>query len=317
MIPQPSKIETTDSQSKKMSEQNDLIHPVYLPFTRGQLSPHFSNPKHLDYFAISAARYSDFANEMVNTPVNRAVRLQRQIEKDERFWTACTLKSVFDAGQFEHILRLAFGDSPPLMMFASWQDCVGEKGDQELKFEVAVSSPLIYRQSLRSHFLAKGAAAHLVPYIVDAGKGRTSYEGATKVDAVFVNRRTGFSVMFEAKVLSDVSCDVVFDPFRNQLARNIDVMLDNRKGFLTPDPSKRLFALLTPQIFKVKPTTRFYGFLFNEYKRNSTLIAEHLPHREANSLLDVPARLGWLTFEECMEACPGCCPWLASKTGGP
>ena len=317
MTQEPSKIETPDSLSREMFQQNDLIHSVYLPFSREQLLPHFNNPKHLDYFATSATRYSGVSNGPANTAVNREVRLQRQIEKDERFWTACTLKSVFDAGRFEHILRLAFGDSPPLMMFGSWQDCVGEKGDQELKFEVAVSSPLAYRESLRSHFVAKGATAHLVPYIVDAAKRRTLYEGTTKVDAVFVNRRTGFSVMFEAKVLSDVSCDVVFDPCRNQLARNIDVMLDDHKGFLTPEPSKRLFALLTPQMFKVKPSTRYYGFLFNEYKRNSTMIAEHLPHREANSLSGVPARLGWLTFEECMEVCPGCCPWLEPQTGGP
>lgn len=36
----------------------------------------------------------------------------------------------------------------------------------------------------------------------------------------------GVAVIFEAKVLSDISTHVTFDLARNQLARNIDVMLD-------------------------------------------------------------------------------------------
>jgi len=302
-----------------MSNGTSVIHPVYLPFTRQQLVPHFSDDKHLDYFATSAIRYAEFVARLGakfdGMPITKEVRLARQIEKDERFWTACTLKVVFDAGRFADILRIAFGDTPPITGFPSWEQCVGERADQELRFEVAVSSPQAYRDSLRKRYLSDGAAAHLVPYVVHAGKGRTAYEGATKVDAVFRNRKTGFSVMFEAKVLSDISCDVTFDPFRNQLARNIDVMLDNGDGFLTPNPAKRLLALLTPKVFKDRPSTRYYGLLFHEYKRNPNLLAEHLAHRDATALAQVPARLGWLTFEECLRVCAACCPWLGKQGG--
>jgi len=305
-----------------MTNEANLIHSVYLPFNRKQLAQHFSNEKHLDYFATSAIRYSEFVSrfgvKFTEMPITDEVRLNRQIEKDERFWTACTLKSVFDADCFADILQICFGQTPPWDSFDSWEKCVGEKKDQELRFEVAVSSPLTYRQALRARYLADGAAAHLVPYIVDAGKGRTAYEGPTRVDAVFVNRRTGLCVMFEAKVLSDISCDVTFDPFRNQLARNIDVMLDKGEGgFLTPDPSKRLLVLLTPKVFQDKPSTRYYGLLFHEYKRNSTLLTEHLAHREATAVTSVPSRLGWLTFEDCLTVCKDCCPWLATKASQP
>lgn len=304
-----------------MSNEPKLIHPVYLPFTREQLSPHFNDDKYLDYFATSAIRYAEFVTrfgaEFDGMPITKEVRLNRQIEKDERFWTACTLKSVFDAGRFPEILRIAFGEIPPLGGQATWEQWVGNRSDHELRFEVSVSSPLLYRQALRSRFLADAAAAHLIPYVVHAGKGRTAYEGATKVDAVFVNRRTGFCVMFEAKVLSDISCDVTFDPFRNQLSRNIDVMLDTGDGFLPPDPSKRLLALLTPHVFKDKPSTRYYGLLFHEYKRNPSLLADHLAHRDAKTLTQVPARLGWLTFEECLRVCPTCCPWLVVQGDHP
>ena len=246
-------------------------------------------------------------------PITKEVKLNRQIEKDERFWTACTLKKVFDADEFANILRSAFGDQPPLEGFTSWKDCVGQKEDQELRFEVAISSPLAYRQALRERYLSNNERAHLIPYIVDAGKGRTTYEGPTKVDAVFVNRKTGLSVLFESKVLSDISCDVQFDPFRNQLARNIDIMLDTSDdSFLTPDPSKRLLLLLTPQLFQNRPSTRYYGLLFKEYtSTNTSVLEEHLPHRDATTLATVPTRLGWLTFEECQKVYPVCCPWLS------
>ena len=114
-------------------------------------------------------------------------------------------------------------------------------------------------------------------------------------------------------MLSDISCDVTFDQFRNQLARNIDVMLDEGDAsFLAPDPSKRLLALLTPEVFKKKPSTRYYGLLFHEYKRNPKLLAEHLAHRDATTLAQVPSRLGWMAFEDCQRVCPKCCPWLAT-----
>lgn len=298
-----------------------MIHPIYLPFSREQLLPHFSNEKHLDYFVSSAIRYTEFMARFGATksgmPITPEVRLNRQVEKDERFWTACTLKTVFDNAAMASALRAAFREQPPLTTFSTWEECIGERGDQDLRFEVAVSSPRAYREALRAQFHRMGPTAHLVPYVVDAAQGRTAFEGATKVDAVFRNRKNGFCVLFEAKVLSDISCDVTFDPLRNQLARNVDVMVDNAEGgTLSPDPAKRLLCLLTPRVFQVKPTTRFYGLLYHEYKRNPGALTEHLPHRDAAFLRDAASRLGWLTFEDCLNVCPACCPWLAVNREG-
>lgn len=298
-----------------MNVDDGKIHKVYLPFTRDQLKKHFKNVKHLEYFADSAKRHSEFiarhGSNVAKMSITKEVRLNRQIEKDERFWTVCTLKSVFDVGKFADILRMGFGYKPPIPEFIDSDECVGIQHDQELFFEVAISSPQVYRQAIKSRFLNNDAVAHLIPYVVDAGRRRTSYEGSTKVDAVFVNQRTGFSVIFEAKLTSDISCDVTFDPFRNQLARNIDVMIDGKQdSFLGSDPSKRLFALLTPRVFKEKPSTRYYGLLFHEYKRNPNTLQEHLSHRNPQLLVGVPDRLGWLSFEDCRDICPSCCPWL-------
>ena len=292
-----------------------VIHETYLPFNRQELLPHFSNERHLDEFVTSASRQKEFVSRFMESlsgmPITDDVRRNRQIEKDERIWTATTLKKVFDAGAMSVVLEAVFGDQPPFDGVDSWESVVGSAEGQELRFEVSVPSPKSYRDGLKTHYESHGRSAHLVSYVVDAAAGQTSYEGATQVDAIFRNRVTGFSVMFEAKVMSDTSYSVTFDPFRNQLARNVDVMLDEASSeYLVPDVSHRLFCLLTPDVFRQRPTTRHYGMLFNEYKRNSSLLAEHLPHRDSEFVKSVTPRLGWMTFEDCLEACPEACPWL-------
>jgi len=86
----------------------------------------------------------------------------------------------------------------------------------------------------------------------EAGKRRgMRLEGATKVDAVLLAPDTGFAVLFEAKVLADVSGGVEFDVLRNQIARNIDVMLEPNPRVMCPlnqrNPDRSCFVLLTPE----------------------------------------------------------------------
>ena len=53
-------------------------------------------------------------------------------------------------------------------------------------------------------------------------------------------------------MLSDASCQIVYDTMRNQLSRNIDVMLEENETLSRPldkrDPSKTLIFLITPNI---------------------------------------------------------------------
>lgn len=120
-------------------------------------------------------------------------------------------------------------------------------------------------------------------------------------------------VLFEAKVLSDCSCDVTFDARRNQIARNIDVMLDANPTLMAPlslrDPERTLFALLTPRMFKDHPRSRLYGSLMESYRSRPDSLAEDLPHRTAD-WPSVSRRLAWLTWEDLDEVLPGSCTWL-------
>lgn len=295
-----------------------MIHETYLPYSRNELRQHFvaDAESNIDYFVKSAARYNEFLSQhqtTVGIPISKA-RGPRQIEKDERFWTAATLKHVFDHpgrnAQLALLLSNCFGDVPPLNNFAKWSDCLD--GELALYFEAQHPSPASYTSWLTTNISTR----HLIPYIFDAAD-RTSVrplEGPTHIDAILINATNGFGVLIESKVLADSSCDVSFDCMRNQLTRNIDIMLqaytDLRFYLNKRIPDHSLFCILTPQIFRDNPQSRHYAHLLTEYKSGVNALARDLPHRQRAQLLTVPDRIGWLTFEDVKLTFPGACPWL-------
>jgi hypothetical protein len=139
-------------------------------------------------------------------------------------------------------------------------------------------------------------------------------EGATKADAVIVAPDTGFAVVFEANVLSDGSFHFRYDATRNQIARTLDVLMDEHKdldpSLAARDPQRTCFVLLTPQLFKDEPSSRLYGWLMDTYRKDDELLAKHLLHRDKKQLAGTSRRLGWLSWEECNLVLPGARPWL-------
>jgi hypothetical protein len=128
-------------------------------------------------------------------------------------------------------------------------------------------------------------------------------------------------MFFESKVLSDTSCQVSFDPLRNQIARNIDVMLEapapssaapgsGAAAVAKRNPDRSLFVLLTPQVFHERPDSRLYGWLMNEYRNKPDGLGRNLPHRQADWHM-VARRLGWTTFEKINAIRPDACGWLS------
>ncbi|MDK1032158.1 MAG: hypothetical protein QGD94_09140, partial [Planctomycetia bacterium] len=115
-------------------------------------------------------------------------------------------------------------------------------------------------------------------------------------------------------VLSDISHDISFDIARNQIARNVDVMLDANPALPHPlcrrDPARTFFLLLTPRYFQQNPDSRHYGMLLPKYKNEPAALNRDLPHRKGVNWPSVSERLGWLTFEDCHEIHGGACPWL-------
>jgi hypothetical protein len=257
-------------------------------------------------------------NEGTAAEIARATPLGRQMEKDERFWIATALLSIFySPGRIEVLTQLltrCFGEVPPMEGLSSWTEALGT--EQRMFFEVNLPSPEGYRDWLAEHLDERV----LIPYLREAAARRPPQrlEGATKVDAMLLAPTTGFAVLFEAKVLSDVSGGIEFDVLRNQLVRNVDVMLEENPRLRDPlrgrRPERSCLVLVTPEVFRNYRHGRLYGWLFDAYKRKPGRLQEHLPHRQGIDFKKVADRLGWLTWEDCNEALPGACPWL-STTG--
>jgi hypothetical protein len=212
------------------------------------------------------------------------------------------------------LLQKAYGPTPPIRDLASWDDCVS--GKLHLFFEANLPSPESYKKWLKLNLHKR----QFIPYISDSAEGKVNLEGPTNVDALLINEDQGFAVVIEAKVLSDISCQVTYDVMRNQIARNIDVMLERNRDVYHPldrrDPEKTLFLLLTPRIFQENRSARFYGYKLNEYRNDPSALARDLPHRRDCDWESLSRRLGWLTWEDFREVNENCCLWLSqgSKT---
>ena len=298
-----------------------IIDKTYLPFTDNDLKQHFLKDAdgHLAYYQKSAERYHQFIaknSKLIGIPLSQS-KFARQIEKDERFWVATAMKRLYDSPLRQNaliqLLSKTYGDRPSLKSIHSWNECVS--GDLQLFFEVQIPSPSSYVSWLRKNINTR----QLIPYVLDAAKrdNARTLEGPTHVDAVLFNCDNGFALFIEAKVLSDVSYQISFDNIRNQIARNIDVMIEDNSRLGPPlsycRPDKTLFALLTPRKFKQNPKSRLYGWLMAEYSSRPESLSRDLPHRGIVDWESVSKRIGWFTFEDIEFVVPRSCPWMATK----
>jgi hypothetical protein len=324
------------------------IDPTYLPFEQTVLAKYLAcadgqylpdgNLRAVRHYMDSAGRYRSFNEDPANRDLSSLARVRkpRQMEKDERFWTAAALIALDLCGDrvenWNKALTRAFGEQPT-WPGESWRSLLGD--DFHLLLEVPMPSPKSYYEWLS--IPDNWRAVNPVKYVRDAAGAagsrqalKTRLEGATHADAMLVST-SGFAVVFEAKVTSDISHSVSFDATRNQLARVIDVTLECREkepsysNRLDPrslrSPDRTLIALLTPRMFQREYRySRLYGWLFDAYKgygrNNLDLLSKHLPHRKRDELAGLPDRLGWLSYQDCNDILPADgerqvpCPWL-------
>jgi hypothetical protein len=218
------------------------------------------------------------------------------------------------AAAFGRLLERA-GLRPPSGV-PRWADAL--PGPLDLFFEVHLPSPRGYRQWLRQHLDQRCP----IPYLREkAAAAGTKLEGATHADAMLLARGTGVAVIFEAKVLSDVSTQVTFDIARNQLARTIDVMLEPPPAGQRPplgarNPELTYLVLVTPALMQARADedaiglSRLYGWLMPAYQdHGNPLLRRHLPHRDEHQLAAAAGRLGWASWEDCNALAPSACPW--------
>jgi len=314
---------------------NNKMQEKYLPFKEGVLIKHFApvgkntevNGDHLNYYTQSIKKYEDYKkgiNSIFGKHLSETSR-PCQIQKDERFWTVNTLLNIFFSkdrvNELCILFEKAFGKKvPDSLGIENWRKCF-QSNDLKLYFEVDLPSPKKYKEKLCLLYEKEKSEEHqIIPFIIASAKGKKTLEGSTQVDALIVNPDNGFNVLIEAKVLSDISIAITYDVVRNQIARNIDVMLEKNEKVCDDlkkrDPNKSLFLLLTPKLFKDNPTSRLYGYKIRDYQdknKGVDALIQDLPHRKKEELQDIPSRLGWLTWEDFKEANNKCSPWPIDK----
>jgi hypothetical protein len=301
-----------------------MMHPIYLPFNEQELLSHFAevrqnsecikNVEHLEYYKRSIGRYDEYLKNTLDRKRKplKEMRKPCQIEKDERFWIATCMMTIFYSQnrrqELTELFRKAYGDIPPLRGLNSWVECFGE--ELHLFFEPNLPSPNSYKEWLLKDLTKR----QFIPYVLDSAEGKLNLEGATNVDAILLNSKNRFAVIIEAKVLSDISYETTYDTMRNQIARNIDVMLEENRELCHPldkrDPNKTLFLLITPKLFKDNPSSRLYGYKLSEHKTNPKSLSDDLPHRKNCDWQNISSRLSWLTWEDFKNVNKDCCPWL-------
>jgi len=312
-----------------------LIEPTYLPFREDQLEeclaksssarPNGANRSEdtepgrigVGYYKKSARSFREYIASPDSYRSIGKSKAPRQIEKDERLWTAATLMAFRYSSSpgevWSELLGRCFGAVPPVGGFATWSDAIGE--NPALLLEAPLPSPHSYSYWLRDHLRER----QLIPYVIDAvpENREAKLEGFTHADAIVVNQSNGFAVVFESKVLSDISTEITFDCMRNQIARIIDVMLEPPEAQEHPSdalsrrkPELTCFTLLTPRMFQTHPWSRLYGHVIREYQQQPEALARDLPHRQRTEWKSVCERLGWITWEDCNEVLPGSCGWL-------
>ena len=311
---------------------SEVLHDVYLPFTEAQLREHFapvgadktSADRHLDYYRKSVQAARDWASSPPSgTPAEQAQAKRRglQMQKDERFWIVTALMSVFHApdrvAALAALLRRCLGDVPPLDGLATWEQALGDAEKLRLFFEVSLPTPPEYRQELRQQLEQRVLIPHVLESARKAAAAGHALEGATKVDAMLIAPETGFAVLFEAKVLADASCSIGFDVLRNQLARNIDVMLQPNPNLEKPltTAAPRAVLLRAPHARDLpqppgKPPVRLADARLPAAVLLPCSVTCPTVTDAGTDLAAVASRLGWLTWEDCNEVLPGACPWL-------
>lgn len=168
---------------------------------------------------------------------------------------------------------------------------LGLAGDDEpkLQFWRIVAAPAEYEKRSRQRMAGSGVAKFL-----ERSRKQGPVEGESEIDAVVDSRR--FLIFLEAKLGSDVSMSTSYDPERNQIARNIDCLLESAKG------REPVFWMLV----RDRHAERAYVQIIEGYRSRPETLIRDLPHRNDGELRRVASRLAMIRWRELGEQ------WLES-----
>lgn len=149
---------------------------------------------------------------------------------------------------------------------------------------VPMNAPLAYEAASRARMATSDDPAWVARAALS-----DPVEGSSEIDVVM--RGTGYLLIAEAKLTSDISSRTTYDPARNQIARNIDCVLESAGGDLP------LFWM----IVKDRASDRMYVQLIEEWQKDPTRLSQALPHRDVADIHGVLDRCATITWSEILE----------------
>ncbi len=144
------------------------------------------------------------------------------------------------------------------------------------------------------HWLKKEVKKHPIRYIreksADHLKTDKPLESRTHVDAFIETDK--LLIFFEIKYTSDIAYSTTYNPYRNQLARLIDVGLDAAKC----NGKEVLILLSSPSTF-YESRSRFYFYKVQEYS-DPLIIQRDIGWRTISEIKDNLLAVKWIPLEE-------------------
>jgi hypothetical protein len=227
---------------------------------------------------------------MIHTTDAQRAEIRRKIVNgefwsDEKVWTYLVAHCLSDSEHRREYFRLVAGDRNPFDVWFEAQPLPPRRG--------------VARNTEGNSKLDLSFGA--IRPRCDTAAG-IEYDRATQPSLV---------CFVEAKLFSDCSADVSYDPLRNQIARVIDNLLCFQSAGMFPD--RLVFTLLTPRLFKNNPTAKLYGYKMAEYNDSKRLIADirmaRIPERSQDDWhypSDLEGRtrhlvLRWVCYEDILE----------------
>lgn len=159
----------------------------------------------------------------------------------------------------------------------------------------------------RGHWLRKRYEESRAGLLQEWGAKRGRMEGATEVDVVI--ETDGALIFIETKYLSDISTDVSYDPWRDQIVRTIDVGTYHAQR---SEPRRDFFfVLLTPRWDdEYEERSRLYWYKMGDYRQHPELLRAKLPHRDPTINPDceypidfevMARRIGWAYWADAIS----------------
>lgn len=177
---------------------------------------------------------------------------------------------------WERLMPAAMRKNPDLELPAALQP--------RLSFWQAVASPDDYQEESRRRMLRSRN-----PLWAARAASTAPVEGPSEIDVTV--EAENLIVFIEAKLGSDISMNTTYDPHRNQIARNIDCLIE-RAG------SK---AAAFWMLVRDEDPARAYVQLMESYKADPELLSRDLPHRSVEQLDAISRNLTILRWGDVYE----------------